>query len=137
MAWTCPDCSRRFARTRQGHECAPAMTLADYFSTGPDHERPIVEALIAHFESVGEVWIEPLAVGVFFKRSQRFCDARPMTKWMAVSFGLPRRASHPTIKRAVNEYHGTFHHTANVADVVDLDEPLLGLLTEAYFACPD
>lgn len=113
------------------------MELEEYFSTGPPHERSIVEALIAHFESLGDVWVEPLAVGVFFKRARRFCDARPMTKWMAVSFGLPAPAAHRTIRRAVREYHGTFHHTANVASVDDLDDELLDLLTQAWFAAPE
>src|SRR4051812_576471 len=35
MPWTCPSCQRQFARSRQGHDCAPAMTLEEYFSTGP------------------------------------------------------------------------------------------------------
>ncbi len=113
------------------------MELEEYLATGPPHERPIVEALIAHFESLGEVWVEPLAVGVFFKRARRFCDVRPMTKWMAVSFGLPHAETHRTIRRAVREYHGTFHHTANVASVDDLDDDLLDLLTQAWFAAPE
>ena len=113
------------------------MSLEEYLTTGPPHERPIVEALITHFRELGEVWIEPLSVGVFFKRSKRFCDARPMTKWMAVSFGLPAPKQHPAIKRAVREYHGTYHHTANVATVDDLDDGLLDLLTQAYLACPE
>ena len=25
--WTCPECGRLFARARQGHDCAPGLTL--------------------------------------------------------------------------------------------------------------
>ena len=32
-AWTCPDCGRLFGRTRQSHDCTPAMTLDEYFAT--------------------------------------------------------------------------------------------------------
>ena len=34
--WVCPKCQRQFGRVKQGHECSPAMTLDEYFSTGPD-----------------------------------------------------------------------------------------------------
>ena len=48
-AWECPECGRTFARVRQGHECAPAMSLEEYFATGPARERPIYEAVVAEF----------------------------------------------------------------------------------------
>ena len=44
--WNCPQCQRRFRRTWQSHECAPAMSLDEYFSTGPQHERPVFELII-------------------------------------------------------------------------------------------
>ncbi|HEX6568262.1 MAG TPA: hypothetical protein VF015_03825, partial [Acidimicrobiales bacterium] len=55
-AWTCPECRRRFGRRNQSHECAPAMTLDEYFSTGPERERPIFEAVMAHLESGDRRW---------------------------------------------------------------------------------
>ena len=57
-AWTCPDCSRRFARRAQTHECAPAVDLEEYLSSGPPFERPVVEAVLAHLRSLGEVHVE-------------------------------------------------------------------------------
>ncbi|HWI03138.1 MAG TPA: hypothetical protein VNT52_04820, partial [Acidimicrobiales bacterium] len=53
--WSCPRCGRRFRRRGQSHECAPAMALEEYFSTGPSHERPVFEAVMAHLETVGPV----------------------------------------------------------------------------------
>ena len=44
--WICPECGRLFARHGQGHDCAPGLTLDEYFSTGPSHERPVYEAVI-------------------------------------------------------------------------------------------
>ena len=48
VSWTCPQCQRQFARNRQGHECAPAMSLEEYFSTGPPFERPVFDAVMEH-----------------------------------------------------------------------------------------
>ncbi|MGZ6979417.1 MAG: DUF5655 domain-containing protein, partial [Acidimicrobiia bacterium] len=70
--WTCPSCHRQFGRRNQSHECAPAITLEEYFSTGPARERPIFEAVIAHLETVGPVHVEPVSVGIFIKRSRTF-----------------------------------------------------------------
>jgi hypothetical protein len=136
-AWTCPECRRRFARKGQSHECAPAMTLDEYFSTGPERERPIFEAVLAHLETVGPVHVEPVSVGIFLKRAQTFAELRPMRDWEALSFSLPRRVHHPLIKRKVNEYHGRYYHVANLRTADDLDDDLRDWLTEAYLASPE
>ncbi len=108
------------------------MSLEEYFSTGPPHERPIAEAVLAYLESVGPVHVEPVAVGIFLKRTQTFAQLRPMERWVALSFALPRRVQHPTITRKVMQYHGHFHHVANLRRPEDLDGQLRGWLTEAY-----
>lgn len=136
-AWTCPDCQRRFARTGQSHECAPAMSLEEYFSTGPPHERPIFEAVMDHLDTVGPVHVEPVSVGIFLKRARSFAQLRPMQRWVALSFSLPRRVHHPRITRKVIAYHGKYHHVANLRSPDDLDDDLRGYVTEAYVNTPD
>lgn len=136
-AWICPECGRQFGRARQPHECAPAMTLDEYFATGPPHERPVFEAVIRHLATVGPVHVEPVSVGIFLKRARTFAELRPMQRWVAVSFSLPRRVTHPTIVRKVVPYGGRYFHIANVAGPADLDDRLCDLLTEAYHASPE
>lgn len=130
--WTCPECGRRFGRARQSHECAPAMTVEDYFATGPAHERPVFNAVMDHLAGVGPVHVEPVSVGIFLKNPRKFAELRPMQRWVAVSFSLRRPARHRTIVRKVVPYGGRYFHTANVAGPADVDEPLCDLLTEAY-----
>jgi hypothetical protein len=135
-AWVCPRCERRFARVKQSHECAPAMSLEEYFSTGPERERPIFEAVMRHLDAVGTVHVEPVSVGIFLKRSRSFAQLRPMTKWVALSFSLPRPVQHPTITKKVQQYRGRYHHVANLRSADDLDDQLRGWLTEAYLDSP-
>lgn len=130
--WTCPDCRRRFGRAKQAHECAPAMTIEEYFATGPAHERPIFEAVMAHLDTVGPVHVEPVSVGIFLKHDRTFAQLRPMRDWVALSFSLRRRVTHPRIVRKVTPYHGRYHHVANLRHPADLDDDLRGWLTEAY-----
>ena len=132
MAWTCPECGRQFRRTRQSHECSPAMTLDEYFATGPPHERPVFEAVLAHLATLGPVHVEPVSVGIFLKRDGSFMELRPMERWVAMSFPLRRRAQHRTIVRKVMQWHGRYYHIANVRQPEDLDDALLDLITESY-----
>jgi hypothetical protein len=135
--WRCPQCDRQFARKGQSHECAPAMSLDEYFSTGPERERPIFEAVMAHLDSVGPVHVEPVSVGIFLKRAQSFAQLRPMTKWVALSFALNRTVRHPLITRKVMQWNGRYYHVANLREAGDLDDDLRGCLTEAYLLSPE
>ncbi len=134
--WECPRCQRRFRRAGQSHECSPAMTLDEYFSTGPAHERPIFEAVMEHLATVGPVHVEPVSVGIFLKRAQSFAQLRPRDRWVSLSFSLSRSVSHERITRKMVAYHGRYHHVANLRSPEDLDDRLRAWLTEAYVSSP-
>jgi len=108
------------------------MSLDEYFSTGPPHERPIVDAVVEHLATVGPFHADVVSVGIFLKNPRKFAELRPMQNWVALSFSLGRRAHHPRVTRKVIAYGNTFWHVANVGDPDDLDEALRELLTEAY-----
>jgi hypothetical protein len=112
------------------------MSVEEYFSTGPAHERPVFEAVMAHLATVGPVHVEPVSVGIFLKRAQTFAQLRPRDRWVALSFSLPRKVDHERIIRKVMEYHGRYFHVANLRGPGDLDDRLRAWLTEAYFASP-
>jgi hypothetical protein len=132
--WSCPECGRLFAREGQGHDCAPGMSLDEYFATGPAHERPVFDAVLAHLEQLGPVHADAVSVGIFLKNPRKFAELRPMQRWVAIGFSLPRRAHHPTITRKVVEYGNRYWHVANVSAPDDLDHDLRNLLAEAYDA---
>ncbi|MBV8985388.1 MAG: hypothetical protein JO248_13205 [Acidimicrobiia bacterium] len=130
--WTCPECKRQFGRPKQSHECAPAMSIEEYFSTGPVHERPVFEAVAAHLDTLGDVHVEPVSVGIFLKHGRRFAELRPMQKWVGLSFSLRHEVSHRLIVRKPIAYHGRYWHTANVRSADDVDDEVKQWLTEAY-----
>ncbi|CAM3872885.1 DUF5655 domain-containing protein [Smaragdicoccus niigatensis] len=136
MPWDCPQCGRRFRRSGQSHECAPAMSIEEYFATGPPWERPIFEAVIDHLESIGPVHVEPVSVGIFLKRAQSFAQLRPMTKWVALSFSLSHRVSHGLMTRKPMEYSGKYFHVVNLREPADFDDEIRNWLTEAYLNAP-
>lgn len=108
------------------------MTLEEYFATGPLHERPIFDAVMAHLHALGPVHVEPVSVGIFLKRVGKFAELRPMQRWVALSFSLPRTVQHRTITRKVLPWHGQYLHVANLSVPEDFDDQLAGWLTEAY-----
>jgi hypothetical protein len=112
------------------------MSLEEYFSTGPEHERPICEAVISHVRSLGPVHVEPVSVGILLKRAQTFAQLRPRDRWVALSFSLPRKVEHERITRKVVQYHGRYYHVANLRSAGDLDDRLRGWLAEAYLNSP-
>jgi hypothetical protein len=114
-AWTCPDCGRLFGRTKQSHECSPAMTIEEYFSTGPDHERPIYEAVLAFLETLGPIFVEPVSVGIFLKTDRSFVELRPRNKWVNCGFALD----------------GTYQRI-RLTSPADLDDAAKATLARAY-----
>src|SRR5512132_2376126 len=113
-AWTCAECGRQFGRNKQSHECSPAMTLTEYFSTGPPIERPIFDVVNAHLQSLGPVHVEPVSVGIFFKQPRKFAQLRPMQKWVALSFSLPHKVDHRLITRKPMAHGSRYYHVINL-----------------------
>jgi hypothetical protein len=133
--WTCPDCGRRFGRRNQSHECAPAMTLAEYLATGPAFEPPIVHAVIDHLESLGPIHIEPVSVGVLVKRSRTFVELRPMVQWEALWIGLQRSLTSDRIARRLRSGSRTFH-AVHLQSADEIDDDVRSWLTESYLETP-
>jgi hypothetical protein len=89
-----------------------------------------------HLDTVGPVHVEPVSVGIFLKRDRQFAQLRPMQRWVALSFSLPRPVHHRLITKKVVPYHGRYHHVAQIREAEDLDEQILEWLTEAYLNSP-
>jgi hypothetical protein len=121
-----------FGRVRQSHDCAPGLTLEEYFATGPPHERPVYDAVMAHVTTLGPVHADIVSVGIFLKNPRTFAQLRPMQRWVAVWFPLGRVARHRTITRTVQRQGDAHWHVANVASAADIDDDLRDLLSEAY-----
>jgi len=118
--------------TGQSHDCAPGLTLDEYFATGPPHERPVFEAVHAHLAAFDDVLVEPVSVGIFFKRHRTFAQLRPKTRWVALSLVLPRVVDDRRIARAVQGDGRRHHHVVNLRTPTDVDEVVRGWLTEAW-----
>ena len=129
--WACEACGREFGK-RQSHVCAPAKSVEAYFAERPAAEREIFELVAAHLRSLGPVIVEPVNVGIFFKGRRTFVELRPKAKWVDLSFGLNRRADHPRITRTTRTKTSRTYHGVRLRGPEDIDEVVLGWLTESY-----
>ena len=109
------------------------MTLDEYFSTGPERERPIFEAVVAHLRSLGDVHVEPVSVGIFIKRDRGFVELRPKVRWVAMSFPLSRPARPPTHRPIHGGLGPRTYHVVNLHDATEVDDEVRDLLTQAWF----
>lgn len=108
------------------------MTLDEYFSTGPAHERPVFDAVHAFVSTLGPIHVEPVSVGVFIKKAGTWMELRPMTKWVAMAFPLARRVTHPQMSRKPIEAGSRFWHVVNMRDPDDLTDEVKAWLAESY-----
>jgi hypothetical protein len=108
------------------------MSVEEYFSTGPDFERPVFETVLAHLEALGPMHVEPVSVGIFIKSNGTFVQLRPMTRWVAMWFPMARRIEDPRISRKPVASGSRLWHTVNLSAAEDVDDRVRGWLTEAY-----
>lgn len=95
--------------------------------------RPAVfEAVHGYLVTLGPVHVEPVAVGIFIKKSGSFVELRPMTKWVAMSFPLPRRLVHPRIARKPVVAGPRIFHVVNLREPADLTDEVREWLAESY-----
>jgi hypothetical protein len=112
------------------------MTLDEYFSSGPERERPIFDAVMAHLDSLGPVIVEPVSVGIFLKKPGRIAQLRPATRWVDLSFSLSRAVGDRRIVAKPQLYSGRWYHKARLVGPEDVDDVVREWLTEAYLAAP-
>lgn len=134
--WSCPACGRQFGRRNQSHVCVPAGSVEDYFAARAREDRAIFEAVAAHLHELGTLTIDPVGVGILFKRSRTFAELRPRREGFSLSVLLSRTLVHPRITRTLvtsGRRRACFVHLRQATDV---DPEVRAWLTEAYFDSP-
>ncbi len=115
--------------------CSPGLTVDEYFALAQPWERPVFEVVAAHLESLGPVIIDPITIGILFKNGPMLCELRAMKKWTALGFHLGRRLTSGRLSRKVIDHRTKYFHVINIDDPEQVDDEILGWLTEAYPLC--
>jgi predicted transport protein len=108
------------------------MSVDDYFASRPPEQREIFEEVRRHLESLGPVIVEPVGVGILFKRARTFVELRPKARWVDLSIGLNRRIQHPRVTRTVKTNSTRTYHGIRVTAPSGIDDTVREWLTESY-----
>ena len=113
------------------------MSFDAYFATGAAFERPIYEAVFAHLDSLGPLYVEFVSVGIFFKRLRTFVQLRPARDRVVLMVLLSRVVKHPRITRTMKASAGRrYAYFINLYAASDVDDEVRDWLSEAYATSP-
>lgn len=110
------------------------MSIDQYFAARPHGDRAIFEAVVGCLAGLDAVIVEPVSIGILFKRRRTFAELRPRRHGLALNFGAPQRLNHERIARtsrmAANSHR--FWHGVNIVEPGEIDQTVRDWLREAY-----
>ncbi|HEY3002055.1 MAG TPA: DUF5655 domain-containing protein [Kribbellaceae bacterium] len=130
--WQCPECGREFGNRNQAHVCAPGCTVDEVFAGRPPAQREVYDEILAHLESLGPVHVDAVTVGVFLKSDRKLAEVRPMARALSVELVMPRPLGSPRVAFQLRASATRVVHVVRLTSVEQVDDELLGWLTEAY-----
>ena len=114
--------------------CQPGLTLAEHFAGARPEAKPIFDVVNAHLETLdGDLIVDPLEKKILFKNGPTIAIMDSMTKWVALGFTLRRKVESKRFSRKVSEMNGRYYHVLNLTDPAQVDDEVLGWLTEAFY----
>jgi hypothetical protein len=130
--WTCPDCGRTFGRTGQSHVCVPATTVDEWFAEEPPEHRSIHNRIVDHLEDLGDVRVEAVAVGIFYKRRRTLAELRPRADHLGLALVLPSGREHRRFSRRTPMGGGRTSYGVPLRTPEEVDDQVREWLTEAW-----
>jgi hypothetical protein len=109
----------------------PGGGVDDTFAGKPAYQREIFDAIMRHLDTLGDVHLDAVSVGVFLKRERKMAEIRPKARSLRMWIVLGRRSMDPRVQRA----DGTgdrVAHVFNLTSVDDIDDRMRAILTEAF-----
>ncbi len=111
------------------------MGIDEFLAAALPETEPIFDRVAAHLRSLdgGDLIVDPLASKVLFKNGPAFAILDAKKKWTALGFTVRRRIDSDRFSRKVSEYNGRYHHVLNLTDACQVDDEVIGWLTEAFY----
>ena len=132
MSWTCPDCGRTFARTKQSHVCG-TWTVEDHLDGADEQALELYRRFVAVVEAGGEFDFAPTRRQIGLRGARRiFAGVRLTKRGLEGYLDLPRTVNSPRF-RNVSSYTKklSVHHFA-LERPEELDEEFAGWIRESY-----
>jgi hypothetical protein len=110
------------------------MSLDEWLARRPPTDAPIVEAVLAHLESLGPVVVEAVPVGILVRGERTFVEIRPRRRGLRVSIVLMHDVRSARIVRREQSNAGWTAVFVDLTSPGDVDDELRAWLAESYAA---
>lgn len=110
------------------------MSMEDRLHGRPATDAAVVDAVLAHLESLGPVEVEAVSVGILVRGARTFVELRPRRAGLRLSVVLPRDVVSPRVERRVHSPAGWTAVLVDLLSPADVDDEIRGWLTESYEA---
>jgi hypothetical protein len=110
------------------------MSLDEWLARRPATDAPIVEAVLAHLESLGPIVVDAVPVGVLVRGERTFVEIRPRRSGVRVSIVLMHDVASARIVRRERSNAGWIAVFVDLTSTDDVDDQLRAWLTESYAA---
>ena len=108
--------------------------MDEWFAEEPPAHRQVHDAIAEHVEALGEVHIEAVAVGIFYKRGRMFAELRGRADHLGLSMVLPT-GEHERFTRRIAMSGGRTLYTVPLRRPEDVDDQVEDWLTKAWDLC--
>lgn len=131
MPWVCPKCGRSFRGVNQWHGCGK-YTVMEHLDGKPGHIVQMYTTLESHVRALGDVRVEATKTSIKFKVVTTFASIYVQTRSIRLEFILDHPEDIFPIQEVLQYSKNRFAHTLSIDSPEDIDEQLLGWLTEAH-----
>jgi hypothetical protein len=129
--WTCPRCGREFANRNQWHACG-AWTVDDHLRVATPEVAELFGRFVELVERCGHVTLAPTTTRIGFKVRMTFAAVSLRRDRLDAHVILARRLEDPRFVEVVSLGPRSHQHRFRIASPDELDDQVLGWLSEAY-----
>lgn len=131
--WTCPQCSKTFAKAHQSHQCINLPPEALFSGKAPELW-PIFELLIEKIEAFAPHTVtgSRKSISLYASNHKVFIVLQPKKKWIDIYFWLGREETEFPIFKVVQMSKTKWSHFVRIDSPDDIDRQLLGWIAEGH-----
>ena len=131
--WTCPHCTKTFAKANQWHMCVNLPPEAALAGKAPVLTS-VFEALLHSVQDIAEfeVTASAKAISLYASNHKTFLVLQPKKKWMDLLFFLGREETEFPIFKVVQRSKNSWAHYVRLHDEEDVDAQLLRWIEEGH-----
>ena len=129
--WTCPKCNRTFVRNGQSHSCR-TVSFDEHFKD-KKLARELFDFLFEKInKQVGSCRIVSLPCCVHLVGKYDFLAVLPKKESLEIRFAIRRPLMDGRVTQSISVNATDYKNCLNITKIEDMDETLIGWITEAY-----